>query len=114
MNKFNKVDPTVSGFHWGPVFDGSHAPALTLHEKNLRASILHQDMSKARCAQVLRNLDGESPWMSIHSFIEALAVLCTKYKTEALRKSHVNGALLKRLVFNLAAPTKVQWYFNNL
>ena len=114
MHKFNKVDPTVSGSHWGPVFRGSDAPKLSLPDRDLRDSILKQDISKAKCDHVLRKLDGETPWMSVHAFIEALAVLCTRHEKEAERKSHCNGALIKKLMFNLAAPTKVQWYFNNL
>ena len=79
-----------------------------------RAHIIRLDMPKTQCRKIIKELDGEVPWIATVDFIEALAALCSTYPKEVRRKSHCNGIQLKRVLYNLTSATKMQWYFNNI
>ena len=70
------------------------------------------DMPKTKAKLVLNALDPETPWETTGAFIAALAALTATYPKEVERKSHAGGQMIKRLLFNLAAPSRMQWYFN--
>ena len=114
MHKFNKVSPTLRGDFWGPVFDGSNCVELTLAEMSARAHIIRLDMPRTQCKKIIKELDGEAPWLTPVDFIDAIAALCSTYPKEVRRKSHCNGIQLKRVLYNLTSAVKMQWYFNNI
>ena len=112
MHKFNKTEANGLVTNWGSVFDGTNAPRLSVAENNTRDQILCQNMPDSKAKLVLGNLDPETPWQSTGAFIDALAALTATYQKEVVRKSHAGGQMIKRLLFNLAAPSRMQWYFN--
>ena len=114
MAKFTKVNPAFTVGKWGPPFCGVSAPHMTATEERLREQILTHKMSKSVATQVLRNIDGESPWATTLHFIEALAALSAVYSDELKRRTHANGVQLRKLLYNATSPSRMQWYFNNL
>ena len=43
-----------------------------------------------------------------------MAALSALFSAELGRRTHVGGAPLRKILFNATAPTRMQWYFNNL
>ena len=112
MHKFNKLRANGSAPGWGRVFDGTDPPVLSTIESRARDQILLTNMSAGKARSVLKALNPETPWETTGAFIDALAALTATYPEEVKRRSHAGGVQIKRLLFNIAAPSRMQWFFN--
>ncbi len=84
------------------------------HEQALRERILNHSMPLATARRVLAEVDPGVPWSCPVDFVRALAAFSAIYKDETLRKTHVAGQTLRKLLWNAAHPSRIQWYANNL
>ncbi len=103
----------VAPYAWGASFTGTSPPTPSQHELKLRQCILDLSMSASRAAVVLQQINTESPWDSTVQFVEAIAALSTVHKDEMTRKSHVQGQSIRKLLWNMTSPSRLQWLFNN-
>jgi hypothetical protein len=83
-------------------------------EAVMRHAIQVGSMRLATAKRISNKLDCELPFYSIVEFIELLAALVVLFKEEIGRKTHVNGETLQHIIWAAAAPSRVQWYFNNI
>ena len=79
----------------------------------MRDYILNHEMPAVRSKRVLQSLDGDAPWESTYCFLEGLAALSSLYSDELKRRTHIGGVQLRKLLFNAAAPSRMQWYLNS-
>ena len=83
-------------------------------ESLMRNAIRVGSMRIRNAKRLANNLDCEKPFYSIVEFIELLAALVVLFKDEIGRRTHVNGETLQHIIWAAAAPSRVEWYFNNI
>ncbi len=114
LAKFNKFPHAAGGMAWGVAYAGTGTVPQSEHERKLREKILDHKMPLATAKRVLAEIDPNLPWASSIDFVRALAALSAVYPDETKRKSHIAGQPLRKLLWNAAHPSRIQWYANNL
>jgi len=66
-------------------------------------------MSEAAAKRIIAHVNPSEPWASR----EAMAALRALFPSEVVRRSHVMGKSLFRLMYAATAPSKLEWYLNN-
>jgi hypothetical protein len=113
LAKFGKHDPTKHGDHWGPPYTGHGAEPLDAYSARRREEILSPVMSEAAAQHIIAHVNPSEPWASRRDFVEAMAALRALFPSEVVRRSHVMGKSLFRLMYAATAPSKLEWYLNN-
>ncbi len=82
-------------------------------EQIYREQIRQCSMSNARARMVLERLDTEKPYVQRVEFIEVLAALTSLFKEEVSKIAPGPNKLVKTLLWNAAAPHRLEFYLNN-
>ena len=114
MNKFNKIDLTVSADIWGDFYAGAVLPDHSMQVEHFRRHLYNGTMTQSLAKRTIENIDPEVPWYNIKDFVMAMAALTTIYWHEVDRPTHANGKKLYHVLWCATAPERVNWYFNNL
>ena len=113
MAKFSAHDPEFSSNIWGPFFGEQSAPALTAAERQLRSCISDGSMSAHRASRILANADKLCIWPTRIQYIEAMAALASRHRTELGRKLEGSKMTVAQILLTATAADKVEWLFNN-
>ena len=117
MDMFNKVDANRDSDCYGPVYTTGDPPALTRAEEMMRKRILVEGINKEEAAELLKATDFNSPMTSTAQFIKLLMAHVSVYDEEVKRISHVRvggkGQSIRKLIYNMTDPTRMQYLFNN-
>ena len=113
VGKFNKISAEFNADSWGVPFTGMSERPLDREEDLARERILNSTMPQRRAAHVLNSLNGETPFLSRIEFIEALAALSAMHRDDMRRKVTGSNKFLSRVLWNAAAPSRIDWFLNN-
>ena len=113
MVKFTTWDPDVTAPIWGPMYAGGEI-ACTVQENKLRDHILHGSMPTARANKVLASCVALKAWPTRLQFIEALAALACLHANDMQKKIEGTKIPIRKMLYNITAPDKAEWLFNNL
>jgi len=114
MARFAKLDFSKDVGVWGEAYSGHDYLREQRHETTARNSIIAQSYSRARSATVEADFPSEEPYTCRFEFIAAIAALCTVYREEVVRMTHVNRQPLYRISWCATAPARVEWLYNNI
>ena len=114
LRKFNVSKADLASDWWGVAYTGRDAPRPDDYADSLRDMILDHSMSLAQAKAVLASVDPEQPWLHGDQFVQALAAHSAVHRAELNRRTHVAGQTLSKLLWNAAAPGRLQWYLNHL
>ena len=114
MAKFNKVDLSRDISFWGEPYDGHCAVDFDFHDRYLWGQICTGGRCPMLSAKVLSAINPETPWLTVHDWLEAMASFASVYWTDIDRGTHHQGLKLYEVLWNAASPERSQWYFNNI
>ena len=83
-------------------------------ENKFRAMILDLSMSDCEAAQILDQLDQDTPFLNRVDFIKSVAALCRIYKSEVTRKAPGPNKDINKILWAACAPDRLEWLMNNL
>ena len=112
--KFSKVDRSLRGDHWGPLYTGAEVVPFGRVEESFRGLVLRGGMAPGRAANVINSMDDEKPWRSIQEYLEAVAAMVAAFPGEMARKTYMQGRSIRSVLWCATATERVQWLFNGI
>ena len=109
MAKFNASQASNAG---GMFFTKDPSP-LSSAEKTLQDQILDGSMTEAKARGVFKKSEDMLAWASRKDFIEHVAAISSRFRSEVERKSE-DGKPLYKLLWNATQPDRWGYLFNNL
>ena len=115
QNKWNKVDYSKPLGYWGNAFNGCNRLQVIAEEILVRNTIRSCSLPSAKAKKILKDMDPEKPWYSRLEYVEALAALASDQGHVVMdRGTHCAGKKLGSVIWSAAAPSRVEWYMNNI
>ena len=109
MHRVHRLDKN----YWQLSYDGKMARPLGDAGNKLRAMILDLSMSDCEAAQILDQLDQDTPFLNRVDFIKSVAALCRIYKSEVTRKAPGPNEHINEILWAACAPDRLE-LMNNL
>ena len=112
MARFSHRSTVSENIAWGEEYEGMAVEA-DAHELTTSEHILHGSLSLPQANKILEKLkeNCDKPWLYRIDFVYALAAISSAYAAET-KKISTSGVSLRRSLYNLGKPEKVEFLLN--